>query len=258
MNRGWRRESYRHSLAARGIVTRRYFTPMSRRLSKRGPITLYHGTTADVVPKVAAEGLSGEFSEHPVYKNHVWGSTSPKIAGDYARGEFSRDQLVELNRLSRDPEFKRLFFKETGVPEVGPPEGSRQSWEEYKFGSRFSSPNAWREFFRGSSGDGMVPVVEGMMPVIFRIGREHPELKIDEGLLSRRNPTMVRFHVPEADWSDDGKRNFDGVKKFPVPGSVPASRVEVLSHEEMVRKQHAGEGRPDMWESSGSEVVFRG
>jgi hypothetical protein len=50
---GWKGESYRHYLAAKGMTTKRYFVPRSEAKF----LSLYHGTTKEALPKILTEGL---------------------------------------------------------------------------------------------------------------------------------------------------------------------------------------------------------
>jgi len=84
MNVGWRYDSTRHALAARGVRTGSFYSLRLKLLQKKGPVTLYHGTAAKNVPGIMEKGLVSGRSKFGFQDPNIYLTPSVRTASGYA------------------------------------------------------------------------------------------------------------------------------------------------------------------------------
>jgi len=84
MNVGWRYDSTRHALAARGVRTGSFYSLRLKLLQKKGPVTLYHGTAAKNVPGIMEKGLVSGKSKFGFQDPNIYLTPSVRTASGYA------------------------------------------------------------------------------------------------------------------------------------------------------------------------------
>lgn len=103
--KGWRYESARHAMSARGIKS---YNALQKAL-------LYHGTPMRNIESIREKGLlrggPNASVDNAAYRE-VWGATDPLTAKEYAEGarRFSHEDARQLRELARAPGFMEDFM----------------------------------------------------------------------------------------------------------------------------------------------------